>query len=329
MRIAIDAMGGDHAPEVNFLAAREIAAAQPDWEVLLVGTEEAFTLEKGLPANIQPVLCGSVMAMDENVENLLRKKDSSIWMATQLVKEGKADAIVSAGSTAAQMTAATLLLGRVKGVSRPAIGVMIPSRKGGRLLLDMGANADCTPEMLLQFAEMGAAYVRQLQEVAEPRVALLCNGTEAHKGNKLTQAAYALMEASGLNFLGNREGRDIAEGDYDVMVCDGMSGNIAVKSMEGAIKLLMTLLKEEMTSTFSRKIGAALVRKGFKSVKKNLDYQEYGGAPLLGVKGVSIVCHGSSKARAIVKAAEVAAKCVESALVEKLAGAVAPGETET
>lgn len=321
MRLSIDVMGGDYAPQAPLAAITQLAADHPDWQLLAVALPETLAAAGAWPANVTPVACGSVMAMDEDLRSLMKKKDSSIWMATDLVKQGKADAVISAGSTGAQMAAATLLLGRIRNVERPAIGMVLPTLQGGRLLLDVGANADCTPQMLLQFAQMGAVYASQLLQADNPRVALLANGTEAHKGNKLTQAAYALIADSGLNFLGNREGRDILAGDYEVIVCDGMSGNIAIKSMEGAIAALMQMLKRELSANAKRKLGAALVRDGLRQVKRELDYQEYGGAPLLGVNGVSIVCHGSSQARALVAAAGVAADCVANQLVGKLSQA--------
>ena len=322
MRFAIDAMGGDHAPQALLEGTLTAAAAMTADEFLLVAMPETIQAIQALPANVQTRPCGSVMGMDESVESLVQKKDSSIWIATDLVKKGEADAVISAGSTAAQMAAATLLLGRLKGVTRPAIATVLPTLSGARLLLDVGANADCTPEMLLQFAEMGAVYAEQLQGVSKPRIALLSNGTEAHKGNKLTQAAYALIKESGLHFIGNREGRDILFGDYDVIVCDGMSGNIAIKSIEGTVAALMSMIKHELTANFKSKLGAALIRDGMYRVKAALDYQEYGGAPLLGIKGVSIVCHGSSEARAITNAIRLAERCVKSEFVEKTAAAV-------
>lgn len=321
MRIAIDLPGGDYAPQVTLEAVKDLVQLHPDWEYLAVGREEELAQLPKAP-QIQAVTCGSVMAMDEDVRNLLSKKDSSIWVATDLVKQGKADAIVSAGSTGAQMTAATLLLGRVKGVYRPAIGTVLPTLAGGKLLLDVGANPDCTPEMLLQFARMGATYVNCVLGTENPKVALLANGTEDHKGSKLTQAAFALLKESGLNFQGNYEGRDLLTGTYDVMVCDGMCGNIALKSIEGAIGALMTMLKQEFSVNPKRKLGAALMMNGMRAVKQAMDYQEYGGAPLLGVNGVSIICHGSSHERAIFRACEVAAQCVESRFVEELGRAI-------
>ena len=294
------------------------ARKHPAWEYLLVGTHEALDLKKELPENATLVYCDSVMAMDEDVRNLMKKRDSSIWIATELVKKGEADALVSAGSTAAQMACATLLLGRVPNVDRPAIGTVIPTLEGGRFLLDVGANVDCGEQQLVQFARMGEVYSRLIQGVERPRIALLVNGTEPHKGNNVSRAAYAVLQESDLNFIGNLEGRDILNGGYDVLVCDGLSGNVAIKSVEGAMQAMMKLIKKELTATPKLALGAALVRSGFDKVKARFDYEEYGGAPLLGVKGVSIVCHGSSGPRAIFQALELAASCFDSGLVESL-----------
>lgn len=321
MRIAIDLLGGDHAPQATLDAVRDLIQVHPDWTLLAVGREAELAQLPQAP-QVQPIPCGSVMAMDEDVRNLLAKKDSSIWVATDLVKQGQADAVISAGSTGAQMTAATLLLGRIRGVQRPAIGTVLPTQEGGKMLLDIGANPDCTPEMLLQFAQMGATYARCVLGLTNPRVALLSNGTEDHKGNKLTQAAFHLIQDSSLTFLGNAEGRDLLRGGYDVMVCDGMCGNIALKSMEGAIGALLSMLREQFTSNMKRKVGASLVMSGLKEVKRAMDYQEYGGAPLLGVSGVSIVCHGSSQERALRRASEVAYQCVENGFVEQISQAI-------
>lgn len=319
MRIAVDIMGGDNAPEALFRGAMNAARQHPAWEYLLVGTHQALDQRKELPENATLVYCGSVMDMDEDVRALMRKRDSSIWMATELLKKHEADAVVSAGSTAAQMACASLLLGRLPGVERPAIGTVIPTLEGGRFLLDAGANVDCTEAQLLQFARMGEIYSRLIQGVERPRVALLVNGTEPHKGNNASRGAYALLQESGLNFTGNLEGRDILRGGYDVLVADGMSGNVAIKSIEGAVSVLMKLLKQELTSRPKLALGAALAKEGFANIKQRFDYEEYGGAPLLGVQGVSVVCHGSSGPRAIFQALELAAVCFENRLVENLA----------
>ena len=326
MRIAVDLMGGDNAPEAIFRGAMNAARKHPAWEYILVGTHEALDERKELPDNATLVFCNSVMDMDEDVRNLMKKRDSSIWMATELVKKNEADAVVSAGSTAAQMACATLLLGRIPGVDRPAIGTVVPTLEGARFLLDAGANVDCGEEQLVQFARMGEVYSRLIQGAEQPRVALLVNGTEPHKGNNASRAAYALLQDSGLNFIGNMEARDVLKGGYDVLVCDGMSGNIAVKSVEGAMTVMMKLLKKELTSTPKRALGAALAKDGFAKVKDRFDYEEYGGAPLLGVKGVSIVCHGSSGPRAIYQALELAASCFDSGLIETLTKELTPTE---
>lgn len=318
MRIAVDLMGGDKAPEALWRGAMEAARRHPAWEYLLVGTHDYLDLRKELPDNATLVYCNQVVAMDEDLRSLLKKRDSSIWMATELVKQGEADAVVSAGSTGAQMAAATLLLGRLNGVERPAIGTVIPTLEGGKFLLDAGANVDCGEEQLLQFARMGAIYAQRVQGTSRPRVALLSNGTEAHKGNKASKAAYALLQDSGLNFIGNLEGRDLLQGGYEVMVCDGMSGNIAIKSVEGAMTALMTVIKKELTATPKRALGASLVKDGFAQVKATFDYEEYGGAPLLGVGGLSVVCHGSSGPRAIYQALELAASCHNNDLINIL-----------
>jgi len=312
-------MGGDLAPKEIIAGGKAIAAKEPSWEILMVGLPAAKPLLGELPANISFVPCGSVMGMDEPVEALLHKKDSSIWLATKLVKDGEAQAVVSAGSTGAQMSAAILLLGRVKGIARPAITVVLPTLQGGKVMLDMGANPDVKPEMLLQFAQMGVIYANIVRGVESPRVVLLSNGAEECKGNEVTVAAHKLLAASELNFAGNIEGRGIPKGDYDVLVCDGFAGNIVLKTMEGLNSALFSLLKEEFSRNLLRKTGAALVWRGLKNIKLRLDYAEHGGAPLLGVNGVSIICHGSSPARAIENAVKVAASCVKGDFVGKTA----------
>ena len=317
MRIAFDIMGGDHAPAAIIEGALSLAGDHPQDQMIFVGLPE--TENKAWPANVSFVPCGSVMAMDEDVRNLLSKKDSSVWIATDLVKKGEADAIISAGSTGAQMTAATLLLSRIKGCERPAIATVLPTLEGSKLMLDAGANADCSAQMLLSFAKMGAVYAEQLLGMSQPRVALLSNGSEEHKGNKLVLEAHSLLKESGLNFIGNREGRDILNGGYDVMVCDGMSGNIAIKSMEGAIMVLMRLLKQELTASLKAKLGAALVMGGLSRIKETFSQDNNSGAPLLGVKGISIVCHGNSDAKGIISSGELARKCFANDFVGKLA----------
>lgn len=316
MRIAVDIMGGDKAPEE--IIAGSLAAAQQykEWHLTLVGQSEA--LPKNLPDNVNTAISTSVMAMDESVENLRSKKDSSIWIATKLVKDNLADAVVSAGSTAAQMATALLLLGRIPGITRPAIATMMPTLAGGKIMLDVGANSECTAEMLLQFAQMGDIYSRLVMKAANPQIALLSNGSEECKGTETVIAAHELIKKSGLNFIGNREGRDITKGNYDVLVCDGFAGNVALKSIEGTSSTIFSLLKEQLQKSAVRKMGAAMIMPGLKEIKAALDYAEYGGAPLLGVGGVSIICHGSSDRIAIKNAIRVAGTCVEGNFIEKI-----------
>jgi glycerol-3-phosphate acyltransferase PlsX len=319
LRIAVDIMGGDYAPEQ--IGAGTLAAAQenPRHAFILVGTEQALADLAQLPPNVEKFSAGSVMAMDEPVANLTGKKDSSIWLATQLVKKGQAQAVVSAGSTAAQMASALLLLGRIKGISRPAIVGIMPSLAGPRVLLDIGANADCKPEMLLQFALMGQVYAQEILGLKAPRVALLSNGSEDHKGNELVKAAHQLLCQNLPDFVGNKEGRDLAEAkDFEVMVCDGFTGNIVLKTMEGTAQTILGMLKEQLGANFRHKAGAALIMPGLKKIKRQMDYAEYGGAPLLGVKGISIICHGSSKAYAIQNAVNLAISCLEQDFAGKI-----------
>ena len=325
MRIAIDIMGGDYAPTEIVQGALQAAAKWPEYEIILVGRKEAVPSE--LPKNCRLHEANEVMGMDEKVDNLMQKKDSSIWQATKLVKDGEADAVVSAGSTAAQMAAATVQWGRPKGVTRPAIGGVIPGLPHDHVMLDIGANLECTPQMMVQFARLGVAYAEKLLQRQNPSVALLANGTEEQKGNDLVRETYALLKESDLNFIGNREGRDIFTGDFDVLVFDGYTGNIAIKSAEGGVSAITELLKAEINGGgLKAKLGASLLKPGLRRVKNKLDYQQLGGAPLLGVKGVSIVCHGSSKAKAIYNAVGQAAKCVECGFVEHITEALKPQE---
>lgn len=318
MRIAIDIMGGDFAPEAIIEGALKAATIDSSRQIILVGKSEVLQTVGSLPTNVSTVQAASVMGMDESVENLTGKKDSSIWLATKLVKDGAADAVVSAGSTAAQMASAFLLLGRIPGIRRPAIATVVPTMAGGRILLDVGANADSTPEMLLQFALMGDVYAKVVLGVERPEVALLSNGQEDSKGNNLTVAAHQLIAAADLNFIGNLEGRNLTKGNYHVLVTDGFTGNVALKVLEGTASTLFTMIKREITSNIGRKIGAGLIKGGLKEVKNQLDYAEYGGAPLVGVKGISIICHGSSNSKAIKNAIKVAEQCYKSDFVKQI-----------
>ncbi|HHW07985.1 MAG TPA: phosphate acyltransferase PlsX [Clostridia bacterium] len=328
MRIAVDAMGGDHAPLEIVQGAVAAAQRYSDCTVILVGREEVVAEELAkypqLP-NIRIVHAPDLVAMDEQPAIALRRKKgtTSIGVATELVKQGEADALVSAGSTGAQMAAALLILGRIKGIQRPAITTLFPSLNKPTVLLDVGANTNVEAEHLLQFAVMGSIYAEKILGRQNPSVGLLNIGTEPNKGNDQVKEAFTLLSRSFLNFAGNVEARDLPQGVVDVLVCDGFVGNVVLKLSEGLGTTIFQLLKEELTANLRTKLGAALVAPGLKRLRNMMDYAEYGGAPLLGVKGVSIICHGSSKARAITNAIRVAMDCVQIRMVEQIEASVA------
>ena len=328
MKIALDAMGGDYAPQEIVLGGLQ-ALQQYDYieKLYLVGQIdkiEAVLAEQsnGNRSKIELVEATEIIEMEDHPANAYRrKKDASITVATRLVKEGKADAVVSAGSTGGQMVAALFGLGRIKGVKRPTIGCMIPTMTGGKLLVDAGANTNVDVENLVQFAQMGSIYMKCVGGIDAPKVGLINNGTEETKGSELTQAAYQqLKEIETINFIGNIEGRDVPAGAADVMTCDGFTGNVVLKTMEGMAKVIMSMLETEVRASMRCTVGAGLMKPALRGLKRKMDYAEYGGAPLLGVDGVSVVCHGSSKAKAIFKAIDVAYHCCESNFVEKIKG---------
>lgn len=314
--IAVDAMGGDNAPAVEvegaIQAARDLRA-----RVLLVGQEEVIRAElarQGIDnprkhrLHIEIVHASEVITMDESVAQAVRRKrDSSIRVAARLVREGKAHGLVSAGNTGAVMMTAKLVLGTLPSVDRPALAGIFPTLKGrGTVVLDVGANAECKPEHLRQFAVMGSVYSRNILGVRQPKVGLMSIGEEDVKGNDLTKETLRLMREAPVNFVGNVEGRDIFTGDVDVIVCDGFTGNVILKTSEGLVEAIMTLLRSELGQTYLTQAGALLSRTAFKSVKKRLDYSELGGAPLLGAKQLTVICHGSSTPKAIRNAIRIA-----------------------
>ena len=318
MRIALDVMGGDKAPQVTVKGAVQ-AAREADSlgieEIILVGDSQAIKKElsslgaSNLPLSIKPAR--EVIAPDEAAASAVKqKKDSSIVVATNLVKEGKADALVSAGHTGAVMASCLINLKRLKGISRPAIATLVPNIKGATVLLDAGANVDCKPKHLVQFALMGSVYAHYILGIEKPKVGLLSIGEEKSKGNELTFETYRLLENSQLNFIGNAEGKDIANGTVDVVVCDGFVGNVLLKFGESLAKMIMAELKEELSKGFLLKLGAFISRPAFVSLKRRLDYSEYGGAPLLGTNGVCIISHGKSSSKAIKNAIRVASEFV-------------------
>jgi len=315
MRIAIDAMGGDNAPQINVAGAIE-AARDYGVEIILVG--DSFSLRRellrypvsNLKITIEPA--SQIISMDDSpIIALRQKKDSSITRAIYLVKEGKADAVISAGNTGAMMAASKVILGTLKMVDRPAIAAIFPTLNEPCVILDVGANVDCKPQHLFQFAVMGSIYARYILGKESPRLGLLSIGEEEVKGNELTREAYKILRKSSLNFVGNVEGRDIFKGEVDVIVCEGFVGNIVLKSSESMAELFDVVLKEELGSKTRYRVGAKLCSKALKNFARKIDYAEHGGAPLLGVDGVSIISHGRSSARAIKNAIRVAKELVE------------------
>ena len=302
-------MGGDDAPasvvEGAVLAAREMGLA-----LLLVGDEPRLRdeLAKHPPApTIRLVHAPTVVAMDESPSFVIRRRrDSSIWRATELVKRGEADAVVSAGHTGAAMATSFFLLGTLQGVERPAIATILPTLHGASVLLDVGANVDSKPQHLVQFAIMGHVYAQRMLGNASPRVGLLNIGEEDTKGNELTKETFKLLKQARINFIGNVEGRDVYTGDTDVIVCDGFIGNVALKISEGLAEAIMQVLRREITASVFGRLGFLLLKPAFRRFKRRVDYAEYGGAPLLGIDGVSIICHGRSSPKAIKNAVRVA-----------------------
>ncbi|HEX5411486.1 MAG TPA: phosphate acyltransferase PlsX [Terriglobia bacterium] len=322
--IAVDAMGSDTAPLPEVEGAIQAARGEHA-EVLLVGPQDVLSRELAKRGagdlKIEIVHASEAVTMEDAAAKAFRRKrDSSIRVAARLVRDGKAAGLISAGNTGAVMTTAKILLGTLEGVDRPALAQVFPSSKNGKtsVLLDVGANVDCKPLHLEQFAVMGEIYYRVIFGVERPRVGLLSNGSESHKGNEVTREALARLNELSLNFVGNVEGRDLFNGRVDVIVADGFIGNVALKISEGIVDTVSSLLKESLSSTVSSKMGYLLSRKAFGRMKKRLDYSEYGGAPLLGVKGVCIICHGGSNANAIKNAIRVAAEFSEGRVNEKI-----------
>lgn len=321
LKIAVDAMGGDYAPASEVEGAIE-AARDLGVGIILVGRSEQIQAEldkhrksRALggashgwrSSSIEIVDAQEVITMDDPVAVAVRrKKNSSIRVAAKLVRDGQAQALVSAGNTGVMMTA-KLVIGALPKVDRPALAAVLPTLTGhGTVILDVGANAECKPAHLYDFAVMGSLYSNVVVGVTNPRVGLLSIGEEEIKGNDLTKEAFKLLKSSSLNFVGNVEGRDMYTGQVDVVVCDGFTGNVALKVSEGVFEFIMRLLKHELKASLQTKAGAMLTRPAFQKFKERLDYAEYGGAPLLGIKGVAVICHGRSNAKAIRNAIAVA-----------------------
>jgi phosphate acyltransferase len=319
--IALDAMGSDRAPKPEIEGAIQ-AARQYGVRVLLVGPEEIVRPELDrhsaaarLPIEI--VHASEYITMDDKVEAIRAKRDNSMRIGLRMVREGRAHGFVTAGNTGAAMATAKIVLGAVPGLDRPALAAVFPTAPGNpAMLLDVGANVDCSPKNLEQFAVMGDVYFRAMfGRRSAPRVGLLSIGEEESKGNDLTREAFHLLKQLPLHFVGNVEGRDLYNGQVDVIVADGFVGNVALKISEGVANLVRTALKESLKATITRQVGALLSRSAFTDFKKRLDHTEYGGAPLLGVKGVCIITHGSSNANAMKNAVRVAAEFAESGII--------------
>jgi glycerol-3-phosphate acyltransferase PlsX len=323
IRIAVDAMGGDHAPSA-IVDGAVAAARHLDAQIALVGA--AAAVETALAAhadwrdlNIEIVDAPHVVAMTEAPAAALRRKPgASIRVASDRVARGEAAAVVSAGHTGAAVIAAYSAFGTIPGVDRPALATTIPTRSRPAVLLDAGANVECRPQHLLQFAVMGSVYARVAAGLTRPRVGLLSIGEEETKGNELTREAHRLLKSAPVNFIGNVEGREIYSGVADVIVCDGFTGNIVLKTSEGLVEAVEALLGDELQGTFSSQVGYLLSRRAFRRFRRRVDYSEYGGAPLLGVAGLAIVCHGRSSPKAIRNAIAMAYRFAASDFLHRV-----------
>ena len=316
LRIALDAMGGELGPE-EMVAGAIQAVEESDLQVALIGDEnilnKVLQQKSASLSRLHVIHASQTVSMDESpFEALRKKKDSSIARAFACIKNGEADGVVSAGNSGATMASAIKSLGRLENIARPGIASIFPTLKNPLVMLDVGANVDCRPKHLFQFGVMGAAFSDNLFQIKRPSIGLLSIGEEGGKGNVLVKSAHDLFRKSSLNFIGNVEGRDIFQGNVDVIVCDGFVGNVCLKVSEGLAEAIISMLRTEMSKSFMAKMGYLLARKAFSNFGKKVDYAEYGGAPLLGINGTGIVCHGRSNAKAIKNALKVAAEMVRS-----------------
>jgi glycerol-3-phosphate acyltransferase PlsX len=324
MLIALDAMGGDHAPTETVKGAL-LAIRETDVEVALVGLPDVLEAElvrhghSEHHPSVRVVPASEVVGMHEPPAQAVRqKRQSSINEALRLVKEGEASAIVSAGNTGAVVASALLVLGRLGGIKRPALGAYFPTGRYGVLALDVGANADCKPSYLVQFAHMGCIYMERVYGAKRPRVGLLSIGEEEGKGNALTREVYGRLQHSPLNFVGNVEGKEIMNGEVEVVVSDGFTGNVAVKMGEGMAEFMFRELRKAVSERLRYRLGALLMVDALRGMRRRLDYAEYGGVPLLGVNGVVIICHGRSHAQAIKNAIRTAKEAAASGILEAM-----------
>jgi phosphate acyltransferase len=327
MKIALDAMGGDYAPAVTIEGAIETVNSYEDIDVILVGDESALIREldsKRFPPNRITIKHASqVVRMDESTTSAIRrKKDSSIRRGIELVKSSEADGFVSAGHSGVVMATALLVLGVSDVVDRPAIAAIMPTLKSPFVLIDAGANLHCKPENLLQFALMGSTYCRFILGRETPKVALVSTGEEDTKGNELTKETFKLLKETDLNFIGNVDGKDIFTGEADVIVCDGFTGNVILKTSEGLADAIIRMLKREVAALTTGRIGYLLLKPALRNFKKKTDYDEYGGAPLLGIQGTCIISHGRSTAKAVKNAVRVASDFAQKRVFEIISSAI-------
>ncbi|MCM1991082.1 phosphate acyltransferase PlsX [Oceanirhabdus seepicola] len=323
MKIVVDGMGGDNSPcEIVKGCIDFLTESKKEVHIYITGPQKKIEeeLEKYQNNNnITIVDASEVISCNEPPAMAIRKKkDSSMVKALRMVRDGEADAIISAGSTGALLTGATLIIGRIKGIKRAALAPLMPGEKGPFMLIDCGANVDCKPENLVQFALMGKAYFESVMNISDPKVGLVNIGSEEEKGNELTKESYKLLKEENINFYGNIEPRDMVSGDVQVIVADGFVGNTILKAIEGVSSLIFGRLKEGIYSSFKTKIGGALLKPVFSQFKKDFDYREYGGTPFLGVKGVCIKAHGSSDAKAIKNAIKQSVLFYDKKVIDKI-----------
>ncbi|MCT2538004.1 phosphate acyltransferase PlsX [Aquibacillus koreensis] len=324
MRIAIDAMGGDHAPKEVVLGAMEAVDNIKDLQITLIGDENQISKYLTNTSNIEVIhTTEMITGEDEPVRAVRRKKNASLVLMANEVKEKRADACISAGNTGALMSAGLFIVGRMKGIDRPALSPTLPTQDGtGFLLLDVGANVDAKPQHLLQYAIMGSIYTEKVRGVTRPRVGLLNVGTEDGKGNDLTKKAFDLLKDAPIHFVGNVEARDLLNGVADVVVTDGFTGNVALKTIEGTALTMFSMIKQTFMSSLKTKLAAGLVKNDLRGLKNQLDYSEYGGAGLFGLASPVIKAHGSSNARAIFSAIKQACHMVENNVTETIENTV-------
>lgn len=322
MRLAVDGMGGDFAPDAVIEGCVE-ALREQDLHIIITGPEDlirrklseySYPKDKITVVNATEVISPN----EEPVKALKRKKDSSLVKALNLVKAGEADAILSAGSTGALMAGASLIIGRIKGIKRVALAPVMPGKSAPFMIVDAGANVDCKPQYLLQFALMGKIYFENILQVPNPSVGLVNIGAEEEKGNELTKETHKLLKQTDFNFVGNIEPRDVPKGDVNILVCDGFVGNTILKTYEGVASTIFSMLKEEIMSSFTNKLGGLLLKSVFSRFKKKFDYTEYGGSAFLGSNGIVIKAHGSSNAKAFKNAIKQAVSSYDNKIVDKI-----------